>query len=750
LLRQPALLTNTSLGTLPRSLLVAVVALACCLLAELLTLGSFAGLVIWPGAAVALAAGWRFGVRWVLPAAFGAALWALLRQESLPLALAAFAASSAGPAIAITAIRRLSAWKPADHRLEAVFRFVVAASLLAAPIDALIATLGSAVAADASGAGLLETFAAWWLIDALGMVLLAPALLACCEDGVAEPEPGAADTLAIDPGALLMTIGTAAGSVALHLLGAGPYASALLFFYFPIVAWTAVRLSERTAALTLLATALPLLAVRSWQGHAGGAGLPLEGSLLVLCAVLVGLLMQAVAADRRFALARVAEQARQDLTTGLLNDRGLLAELGSRLVAPDRPNYGLVGVHIGNFDTIHDLCGPIQALQLEQSAAMLLTRQAGGLRAARLSSGRFALLVPADTVAQVRSLARDIYAQLNGQVYKAVHGSIRLQASVGGLLLDRHVLIDAEDCLLSLSDAMAIAASVRDPQLFVEPLSQTMIDARRSHQGKIEHIREAIREERLEVHAQPIVDPEAPDGMLSFEILTRLRDRDGTMIRPPEFLPLAVQAQMTVELDRGVIRKVFGWLAANPAALARTHKCSINLSGLTMSDGSIPAFIREQRTLHGIPAEKVVFEITESEAIRNPGAASRLVDDLKADGFGIALDDFGTGLATFEYLKRFPLDYLKIDGSFIRNLVSNPIDEEIVLSTVRVARRLKVRTIAEHVHNQEIYDRLRLLGVEYVQGELIGTPVPLEALFAEDRKWERTGEAAQRRLHAGV
>ena len=110
-----------------------------------------------------------------------------------------------------------------------------------------------------------------------------------------------------------------------------------------------------------------------------------------------------------------------------------------------------------------------------------------------------------------------------------------------------------------------------------------------------------------------------------------------------------------------------------------------------MSDDTIADFIREQRANNAIPAAKVVFEITESEAIRNPAAASRLVDDLKAQGFGIALDDFGTGLATFEYLKRFPLDYLKIDGSFVRNLMTNPIDEEIILSTVRVAKRLKLR-----------------------------------------------------------
>jgi EAL domain-containing protein (putative c-di-GMP-specific phosphodiesterase class I) len=148
-----------------------------------------------------------------------------------------------------------------------------------------------------------------------------------------------------------------------------------------------------------------------------------------------------------------------------------------------------------------------------------------------------------------------------------------------------------------------------------------------------------------------------------------------------------------------------------------------------MSDGTIAGFIREQRALHGIPAELIVFEITESEAIRNPAAASRLVDDLKAEGFGIALDDFGTGLATFEYLKRFPLDYLKIDGSFIRNLTTSPIDEEIVLSTVRVAQRLNVRTVAEHVHSREVLDRVTELGIGHLQGNLIGSACPLAELF---------------------
>ena len=735
---------SSKLPAFPRLLLGAGIAFVACLLAQLISFDEADLLLLWPCAGVAFGFAWRHGIVWALPAAFGGALWAWAEFHDPLLGLAAFAASAAGPMASVALLRRMNAWKPADYRLEAALRFVAVAVLVAAPIDALLAALGLQLTGLGGSAHPLHQFVIWWLIDSLGLLLVAPALLAWVDDALAEPEPGLSPQALLDAPAFTLTLAVAAASLATSMLGHQSFAYALLFFYFPIVAWTAIRMSERATALSLVMTAVPLLALRAHQVastrdeyfHA------LEASVLVFCAVLVALMLQAVASDRRFALARVARQARQDMSTGLLNDRGLISEVGERLSQSTRPNYGLLGLHLSNFDTLNDLCGTIQALQLEQSVATLLLRQPGTQAAARLSAGRFALLIEAESVTQVRAVARDIYSQLNGQLFKTKHGGVRLQLCIGGLLIDRHALINSEDCLMSLSDALAIAASVRDPQLFVEPLSQTMIDARRAHQSKIEHIREAIRENRFELHAQPMIDPDAPSGMLSYEVLIRLLDRDGGLIRPPEFLSLAVQAQMTPAMDRGVIRYIFSWLAEHPQALARTYKCSINLSGLTMSDGTIAGYIREQRTLFGIPSDKIVFEITESEAIRNPGAASRLVDDLKAEGFGIALDDFGTGLATFEYLKRFPIDYLKIDGSFIRNLINNPIDEEIVLSTVRVARRLNVRTVAEHVHNQAIYDRLTEMGVGHVQGELIGRARPLDQLFGDDRLRVRAGDAA--------
>ena len=722
-----------------RCLHAAGLSLLLCAVAQLISAGSAWKLLIWPSAAVGFAFAWYHGLRWLPVAAAGAGLWALAATQDPRYALILGAASMLGPWQAIRLLRRLADWKPPEYRLDSVSRFLAMSLLVSAPIDALL--FGGLVytfqIAPLHQYGVAQLLLSAWLADVLGMLLVCPALLALLRPArlTADEEEVAADGASPRFSILtvLVVLGIGALAYVLHRLGQGHYAGLVLFAVFVPMIWAAAsQATGRADAYTLLLAGLPLLASRAYavtDTHGAGFGETVSVSLLLCCAVLAAQLLQALAADRSLALVRMSRQARQDMSTGLLNDRGMIAELTDRLASPNRPRYGLIGLYISNYDAIHDLCGTVEAMQLEQATAQLLIQQNGTQLAARLSAGRYTMLIHAETVAQVRAVAREIYTQLSGQVFQTEHGSIRLQCHIGGLLLDPNSQISSEDCLSALSDAQAIAASVRDPQLFVEPLSQTMIDARRAHQKKIEHIRDAIRNDRIELYAQPLIDPEAPSQMRSYEVLTRLRDKDGQLIRPPEFLTLASQAQMSVPLDRGVIRLAFEWLAANPEALALTWKCSINLAGATMSDDTIADFIREQRANNAIPAAKVVFEITESEAIRNPAAASRLVDDLKAQGFGIALDDFGTGLATFEYLKRFPLDYLKIDGSFVRNLMTNPIDEEIILSTVRVAKRLKLRTIAEHVHNAAIYERLTDLGVSYLQGDFFGKAMPLAEMF---------------------
>ena len=723
---------DLSFSNVTRVVLITLLTLTLCLISRSISGGQSLSLVMWPALGVAFAFGWKWGLMWSTPAVAGALLYGLLNVNQPVLSAVASAATGIAACLSITVLRRINSWNPAEYRLQPVLRFLTVTMTVGAPAFALILIALGHLQTTEFNARPADVVLGVWLSATLGTLLVAPAVLALIEEASAEKPPSAVMRFSFDLPAVTLAVVIAVLNLALTSMGMVHYATMVLFLFFPIVVWSAVRSEERVSALTLLLASLPLLAVRTYPTAAGGggSGAALESAVMVLCAIVIAQILQALAADRRLALHRLSEQARQDMTTGLLNDRGMLAAFGTQLAAQDRPNLGLVGVTLTNFDAVTDLCGTLPAMQLEQSASALLLRQPGVLFAARLSSGRYTLVVESQTVATVRNVARDIYAQLAGQLFATEHGSLRLQVCVGGLLIDKQAQINSEDCMSSLADALSIAASVRDPQLFVEPLSQSMIDSRRALQSKVEHLREAIRDSRIELYAQPVIDPDAPEGFVSYEILTRLRDRDGTLIQPPEFLSLAVQSQMSVTFDRAVIKRGFEWLANHPDELARTHKCSINLSGATMSDGAIADYIRQQRALCGIPADRIVFEITESEAIRNPSAASRLVDDLKSQGFGIALDDFGTGLATFEYLKRFPLDYLKIDGSFIRNIINSPIDEEIVMSTVRVARRLNLRTVAEHVHSESVHTRLRELGVKYMQGDLFGRALPIADLFA--------------------
>jgi len=709
--------------------IVGLIALTCamCFAASLGSNGDPSRFMCWPALGIALACAWRGGLVWSLPAVAGAFFFGILRFDQPGLALSGAIATLASAWPAAVALRRLSLWKPTDGSHTDTIRFFLVTFLLSAPLFSLTAMAVASMTGSLASPLSFSLTAGLWLSSALGTLLLAPALLSII-DAPAEPnDQGPSADLA----GIALAIGVAAVSALLARAEQHRYAMLALYLYFPIALWVALRTTERANALTLLVSGCIILATSLVGTPAVGNGPSpaVEVGALLIAAIMLSHLVQALASDRLTALKRVSRLAHEDTTTALLNDRGLLSVFGDLLVSPERPNLGLIGLTVSNFESMTDLCGTIPAIQLEQSAATLLLSQPGVRCAARLSAGRYALVIDAETVAQVRSVARDLYASLNARLFATANGNLRLQVCVGGLQIDRHSLIDSEDCLAALTDALTIAASVREPQLFVEPLSQLMIDSRRELQVKIEHIREALHESRLELYAQPVIDPDAPPGMVSYEVLTRLRDRDGSLIQPPEFLKLAIKAQMSVTFDRAVVQRAFAWLASHPRNLARTHKCSINLSGATMSDGAFAEFIREQRLLHNLPAERIVFEITESEAIRNPAAASRLVDDLKSQGFCIALDDFGTGLATFEYLKRFPLDYVKIDGSFIRNLTSNTIDEEIVMSTVRVARRLNLRTVAEHVHNESVHARLREMGVVYLQGDLFGAARPIDSIF---------------------
>jgi diguanylate cyclase (GGDEF)-like protein/PAS domain S-box-containing protein len=240
-------------------------------------------------------------------------------------------------------------------------------------------------------------------------------------------------------------------------------------------------------------------------------------------------------------------------------------------------------------------------------------------------------------------------------------------------------------------------------------------------------IGEALVQNRFTLYAQKIV-PTKPGAREYCEILIRMIDRDGGHVPPGDFIPAAERYDLMVEIDRWVMQEVFTNLA--PEILR--HPCltvSLNVSAQSLNDPKFLPFFLDLLKRSGIPGSRLILEITETAIVNNLSIASAIVEQLRSYGCRVALDDFGTGLSSFGYLRTFRVDLIKIEGSFVRNMLSNPVDLTIVRSINQIAHELKILTVAEFVEDQATIQMLEKLGVDFGQGYALGRPEPVLTLL---------------------
>jgi EAL domain-containing protein (putative c-di-GMP-specific phosphodiesterase class I) len=239
--------------------------------------------------------------------------------------------------------------------------------------------------------------------------------------------------------------------------------------------------------------------------------------------------------------------------------------------------------------------------------------------------------------------------------------------------------------------------------------------------ARADQIRRALAEDRFVLHWQPIV--ELASGVATqYELLLRMLGEDGSLIAPGEFIEVAERFGLIGEIDRWVVRRAIGLLAELPGV-----RLEVNISGGSVGDHSIPELVEREITALGVDPGRLVFEITETSAIADMEQARAFAERLTRLGCRFALDDFGAGFSSFHYLKYLPLDYLKIDGDFIRGLAHSPTDQLVVKAMVDIARGMGMKTIAEFVEDAETVAMLRRLGVDYSQGYHHGRPEPVYA-----------------------
>jgi diguanylate cyclase (GGDEF)-like protein/PAS domain S-box-containing protein len=427
--------------------------------------------------------------------------------------------------------------------------------------------------------------------------------------------------------------------------------------------------------------------------------------------------------------------ATHDSLTGLYN-RGAFERA---LTSLWEGNCSGPGVHclcildLDRFKIINDTSGHIAGDGLLREVARMLLE---GVRpndlVARMGGDEFMLLLIATSAEQGQACVDRLLATISSFRFPWNGKTYDVTASVGLVGVDGQS--PDPDVLISQAD-VAVFAAKRSGRNQLSVYHHDIGETARHHQEMqvVADLRRAIEENCFELHAQPIVSIRAHEAASRFEILVRMRDQHGNLISPALFIPAAERYGLMSLIDRWVIRNTFELLASFQQRPVDLH-LSINVSAESLSDSALWSFVKEQFLITGVSPSEITFEVTETGLINNVAQASTFLSRVRAAGAKVALDDFGTGLSSLSYLKQFPLDAIKIDGSFIKKLASSPLDQTIVKSIADIARSMHASTVAECVEEVETIELLRHLGVDYVQGWATGKPTPLTEVLSSVSK----------------
>jgi len=429
-------------------------------------------------------------------------------------------------------------------------------------------------------------------------------------------------------------------------------------------------------------------------------------------------------------LQTLAYQATHDALTGLLNRREFESRL-RRTLAHAKAGAGsgaLLYMDLDQFKIINDTGGHAAGDEMLRQLARTyqsLMRERDTI--ARLGGDEFALILEHCTIEEAIGVANKILDITTA--FKYAHGgkSFRVGVSIGIVQLDQ-TSVSIEQTLQRADHACYIAKEGGRNRLYVHQEDDADIVRRLNDMHWVGRLNEALRSDQLELFYQPI----APlgDGQLRphYEILLRLKEPDGSYIGPTTFLPAAERYDLMPSIDRWVLKNVIAWLENEPEHVERLDMCTINLSRRTLADASFQQYAIHCLDESSIPASKLCFEITENGAIENPTRTIQFIETLKTRGYRFALDDFGTGMTSFSYLKLLPVDFIKIDGSFVTRMGENAVDHEMVKFANDISHIMGRQTIAEYVANESTFSSLRDLQVDYAQGYWIGTPQPLQSV----------------------
>ncbi|GMW06825.1 MAG: hypothetical protein AMXMBFR8_16210 [Nevskiales bacterium] len=421
---------------------------------------------------------------------------------------------------------------------------------------------------------------------------------------------------------------------------------------------------------------------------------------------------------------RLSYHASHDILTGLVNRREFETRLERALKSAKarETSYALCYLDLDQFKMVNDSCGHTAGdALLGQLGALLKSKIRWRDTLARLGGDEFGLLLESCSMEEAVRAAEGLKAAVQEHKFDWDDRSFRLGVSIGVVPITPETT-DVTALLAAGDSACQAAKGAGRNRIYSYQENDLDLMRRRREMQWAARINSALEESRFELFRMTIQPLLAEEFGSHYEILLRMRDEQGALVSPDLFIAAAERYGITPRIDRWVVETTFRWLVSEADERERLALCSINLSGLSLVDDDFLPFVVRQFQKSGLDPTKICFEITETSAIASYAQASRFINSLKELGCRFALDDFGTGLSSFGYLKHFPVDYLKIDGSFVKEILHDPIDREMVRSINEIGHLTGKRTIAEYAANAEIITMLKGMGVDYAQGYGIAEP----------------------------
>ena len=438
-------------------------------------------------------------------------------------------------------------------------------------------------------------------------------------------------------------------------------------------------------------------------------------------------LLQDVTEQRGLAR-QMSYQASHDGLTGLVNrrefERRLQESLDSARVGAH--THVLCYLDLDRFKAVNDTSGHTAGdNMLREVAALLKAAVRDSDTVARIGGDEFALLLVGCPLEKANQIAEDVVAAVRDYRFVWKDKIFSIGVSIGLIEVGRESGA-LEDVLSAADSACYVAKKAGQSRVHVYSARDEAVARHRGEIHWLQRIQQALRDDRFVLYTQPIeASDEATARGPALEVLVRMTDEHGKIIAPGEFLKAAERYRLMSLIDRWVVQTAFAAIGRGGLRVGSGRSVAINISGQTLGDAHFLEFVVDCLDHTGVSPEQVCFEVTEASVVANLEHARRFIGVLHGMGCQFALDDFGSGLGSFANLKNLEMDYLKIDGSYMRNLARDTVNQAMVQAMMKLARTLDFQVIGEQVEDQSSLDAARLLGVDYIQGYVIGHPEPM-------------------------